>query len=159
MVLKASKTQILSSKSIKSFSMVCTATMYATILSSYVLTEMKKGISPIQACFKTEYSVKGRIPAGQMVLMSYLFGWCLYGGWHDIMLYKFMKNKKKIDQNNPIGNNTELIPLKSCNDKDDPGVPLRATIISVVSSILIIVSFIQSNLDFSYTLRHPPLCN
>ena len=54
-----------------------------------------------------------------------------------ISFYIFVKNKKAIEKKGgDFKNGNDLIPWKSTNDKNDHGIPLRATIISFLFSIL-----------------------
>ena len=136
MVEKASKSQILDSGSIKIFCCICFIVLYIANGILHITGEMEKGISRVRVCFDEKYSIEGKSYAGPIFILSFVSSWVMIGLIHDALLYSHLKTKKINDKNTTVA----IIPWKSTNEDNGLGIPLRATIISTFSSIIILVS-------------------
>ena len=152
MVLKASKTQILDVNDIKKFCIICYSTFYISQIAFYIVSEMEKGLSPLRLCFSDNYSFQGRFPGGQLIVGSYNLGFCVLGIFNDIRLYQLIKKKTVEDKKCPEGiKNDGLVPWKSTNEEQDPGIPLRATLISTISTLIFVCILYSIYLSLAFS--------
>lgn len=121
-----------------------------TVLYGYVaampLLNLKLGyITIFERCQKYPEK-KDRNEISVLVAVAMYFGVCFAGLVCDILMYRFVKGNRGKDQNV-----TSLVPWKSTtgNEEEDVQVPIRATIISTTTIIMVLsgfMSFYASNM-------------
>ena len=138
MVFRASNTKILSDKDIKGFTVCCIAMQYIFWGMYFATEQVIPSASIFNICADTYL-----IPTPKVFifgLLSFLqsMGWLGIGLYYDISLYQFVS---KINKKEESGNKGNSIPWKSLKEEKSQNVPLKATIVSSLSLIVLIVLF------------------